>query len=326
MSIVVIGATFVDIKGFPINKFDPDGRNEGSIKTVHGGVSRNIVEDIANLELRPTFLTIVDDNAQGEEIINRLKFHKVNTQYIPKLKDGMGVWLAVFNDAGNVVSSISKRPNLMPILDIIKEHGDEIFSKCDSISIEMDLDQKIIKKVLYYAKKYNKKTYAVITNMTIACERRDLFKKIDCLVCNDEEAGILFMEDYRNKSLEEMADIALDRIQAAKISNIVVTMGEKGAIYASRKGYKGIVPAMDVNVIDTTGAGDSFFAGVCAGLTYGKTLKEACEIGTRLAGAVIQSVENVCPRYHPDEFGLKVRKKIKRSLLLFSIALFYMNH
>lgn len=309
MGIVVIGPAFVDIKGFPINKYNPYGRNEGRIKTVHGGVSRNIVEDISNMELRPTFLSLVDDNAQGDEVINRLKVHKVNTRYISKVKDGMGVWLAVFNENGDVAGSISKRPNFLPVLDTIKKHGDEIFSSCDSISIEMDLDQRILKKVLFYAKKYNKKVHAAITNMTIACERRDLFKKIDCLVCNNEEAGILFMEDYKNIEPAEMMKIAFEKIKAAKISNIVITMGEKGAIYASKNGDLGIIPAMDVNVIDTTGAGDSFFAGVSAGLTYGKSLKEACEIGTKLAGAVIQSVENVCPRYHPDEFGLKVRKK-----------------
>ena len=58
-------------------------------------------------------------------------------------------------------------------------------------------------------------------------------------------------------------------------------------------------------VVDTTGAGDSFYAGVCAGLTYGKSLKEACEIGTKLAASVIQSIENVCPRFLPSEFNLK---------------------
>ena len=44
------------------------------------------------------------------------------------------------------------------------------------------------------------------------------------------------------------------------------------------------------------------------GLTYGKELKEACEIGTRLANAVIVTDENVCPRFLPAEFGLDVEK------------------
>ena len=59
--ILVLGAVFVDIKGFPEGAYIPDGRNAGKVKYVHGGVSRNVVEDIANIELRPTFLGIVDD-------------------------------------------------------------------------------------------------------------------------------------------------------------------------------------------------------------------------------------------------------------------------
>ena len=63
-------------------------------------------------------------------------------------------------------------------------------------------------------------------------------------------------------------------------------------------------PAQPVPVADTTGAGDAFFAGVAAGLTYGKSLQEACSIGTRLASSVVCSLENVCPGFLPAEFGL----------------------
>ena len=59
-------------------------------------------------------------------------------------------------------------------------------------------------------------------------------------------------------------------------------------------------------MIDTTGAGDAFFAGVAIGLTYGKSLGEACEIGTKLAASVIATKENVCPRFLPEEFGIKL--------------------
>ncbi len=49
--IVVVGAIFVDIKGFPQDIYVPDGRNAGYIEYIHGGVARNVVEDIANLGL-----------------------------------------------------------------------------------------------------------------------------------------------------------------------------------------------------------------------------------------------------------------------------------
>ena len=51
--IVIVGTTFVDIKGFPYNKYIPAGRNAGEVEFVHGGVGRNVAEDIANMELRP---------------------------------------------------------------------------------------------------------------------------------------------------------------------------------------------------------------------------------------------------------------------------------
>ena len=116
MGIVVIGAVFVDIKGFPLDAYIPTGRNAGHIKYIHGGVSRNVVEDIANIELRPTFLSIVDDSALGEDVIRKLQRHKVNTEYIQKIPEGMGTWLAVFDNDGDLAGSISQRPNLMPIL------------------------------------------------------------------------------------------------------------------------------------------------------------------------------------------------------------------
>jgi len=173
--IVVIGPVFVDIKGYPLSTYNPDGRNMGEVKTVDGGVSRNIVEDLANIELRPSFLSLVDDTGSGMDVLNQLKNHKVNTEYMQVIKDGMGIWLAIFDNSGDVVASISKRPNFTPVLDIIREKGDEIFGNCDSISLEIDTDKDIVKTVFEYAKKYDKKVYAVISNMSIAIERRDFF-------------------------------------------------------------------------------------------------------------------------------------------------------
>jgi len=306
MGIVVIGATFVDIKGFPNDTYIPDGRNAGRVEYIHGGVARNVVEEIANMELRPTFLGIVDDTPMGADVVHKLQNHKVNTDYIQVLPDGMGTWLAVFDSDGNVAGSISKRPNLLPILTMLEEKGDEIFSRADSVVLEVDIDKATVKKVFELAEKHNVKTFALVSNMSIAIERRDFFQKFDCFICNEQEAGMLFLDDYSEKTPEEMRDILAEKVQRAKIPAMVVTMGAKGAVYADLQGSKGICPAKKVQVKDTTGAGDAFCAGVAAGLTYGKTLPEAIEIGSTLAASVIVSSDNVCPRFQPEELGLNV--------------------
>ena len=306
MGIVVIGAVFVDIKGYPDEVYIPAGRNVGQVAHIHGGVGRNVAEDIANVELRPTFISLVDDTAIGIDVVQKLKNHKVNTDYIRCVKDGMGTWLAVFNNEGDVVASISKRPDLMPIADILDQHGDEIFANADSIVVEIDVDKDIIKRGFKYAQKYNKKVFAVVANMSIAQERRDFLMHTDCLVCNQQEAGILFSDDYSQLDVPTLQQTIAENVQRAKFPSIIVTMGEKGAVYADLHGNSGYCPARKVNVKDTTGAGDAFCAGVAIGLTYGKTLGQACEIGAHLAASVIVTTDNVCPRFLPAELGLDI--------------------
>ena len=306
MGILVVGAAFVDIKGYPHDRYLPTGRNVGSIKYIHGGVARNVVEDIANVELRPTYLGMVDDTPLGSDVKEKLRKHKVNVDYVLTRPDGMGTWMVIFDNSGDVAGSISKRADMMPLLEVLEEKGDEIVSNADSIVVQVDLDKELLKKILELAKKYNKKTYALVSNMQIAAKRRDLIKYFDCFICNEEEAGIFFIDEYEHLELEEMREILAKKVVDSKIPLMVVTMGSKGAVYATMEGDSGAVKAKKVQVKDTTGAGDAFCAGLAIGLTYGKSIRESVEIGSTLAASVIVSSDNVCPRFTPEEFGLDV--------------------
>lgn len=303
--IVVLGAVFVDVKGFPDESYIPDGRNVGRIEYVHGGVSRNVVEDIANMELRPTFLGIVDDTALGKDVMDKLTKHKVNTSYMLTKPNGMGTWLAVFDHEGDLAGSISQRPNLLPILDILNEKGDEIISNADSVVIEVDINREIVKKVIDLCEKYEKRLFGVVSNMSIAIERRDLLQKFDCFICNKLESGQLFMDDFSDFDQEKMEQELKARVVSGEIPSMIVTMGSEGAVYATKEGDSGFCPARKVHVKDTSGAGDAFCAGVSAALTYGKSFKEAMEVGSMIAASVIISSENVCPRFLPAELGIK---------------------
>ena len=306
MSILVVGAVFVDIKGFPSDLYIPEGRNVGRIEYIHGGVARNVAEDIANVGLKPTYLGIVDDTPLGKDVVEKLKKHEVNTEYMLTIPDGMGTWLAVFDNNGDLAGSISKRPVLLPIYDLLMEKGDEIFEKIDSVVLEVDIDLPIVNKVIELAKKHNAKLFGLVSNMGIAIERRDLLQNFDCFICNQLEAGIFFADDYTEKTREELQEILEVKVKAANIPSMIVTMGDKGSVYADLAGNSGVCNAKKVHVKDTTGAGDAFCAGVSIGLTHGKTMAESVEIGTTLAASVITSSENVCPRFLPGELGLNL--------------------
>ncbi len=307
MPMVVVGNVFVDIKGFPDNKYIPAGRNSGWVEFVHGGVGRNVAEDIANVELRPRFVSMVDETAEGQAVVRKLQNHKVDTRFVAAVPDGMGLWLAIHDATGDIVSSISKRPNMDAMVEMLDQHGDEIFADADSIVVEIDMDKEIIKRVFQYAEKYQKKVYAVVANMSIATQRRDFLQSIDCFVCNAQEAGILFADDYmQSMEPEELVEALAQAVSSARIPSMVVTMGSRGAVYATMDGQRGHCAARPVQVRDTSGAGDAFCSGVAIGLTYGKSLSEAADIGARLASSVITVTENVCPRFLPKELGLDI--------------------
>ena len=292
MAIVVLGTVFVDIKGFPDDVYSPTGRNAGRVEIVHGGVGRNVAEDIANVELRPKLVSMVDDTGTGLEVLRKLQNHKVNTDYIVTTPDGMGMWLAVFDNTGDLAGSISKRPATDVMLTLLDEKGDEIFCDADSIVLEIDMDKEIVKRVFHYAEKYHKKVFAVVSNMVIASQRRDFLQSIDCFVCNLLEAGILFVDDFSALTPEELVEELYQRIVKANIPSMVVTLGSKGAVYADINGERGYYPPESVKVRDTSGAGDAFCAGLAIGLTYGKSLRESVRIGTQLAASVITISES----------------------------------
>lgn len=64
-----------------------------------------------------------------------------------------------------------------------------------------------MKKTFAYAEKYGKEVYALVSNMTIAVERRDFLRRTACFVCNQQEAGILFSEDYEHMTAAELAKV-----------------------------------------------------------------------------------------------------------------------
>ena len=123
--------------------------------------------------------------------------------------------------------------------------------------------------------------------------------------------------DYFIPSVEEAAKITgeedpvkiAQKLHTMGPKNIVVKVGKDGALVSPEGEEMTLVPAFLIEKpVDTTGAGDSFCAGVAIGMTYGKTMAEAVEIGTTLAASVITSSENVCPRFLPEELGLDVVK------------------
>ncbi|SHF47383.1 carbohydrate kinase family protein [Caloramator proteoclasticus] len=292
--VAVFGAVFVDIKGFPRDVLNPKGTNIGSVKFKHGGVARNVVENFSYMGLKTRFVSIVDNSALGMEVLARLKNEKIDTEYVDIVdKDGMGMWLVVLNEKGDIAASVSHQPNLKYLYNIIDNHAEDIIRGCNSVVLDLDFEASYIEKIINLAKRYNKRVYAVIGHLDVVKRNKHLFNKLDCLICNNIEFELIAEKTFDTK--EQVLD-ACKELTKNGLKKIVVTMGKKGSVfYDAETNEEGFVDIVPVNVIDTTGAGDSFFAGTVYGLISGYSLEKAVCIGTRIASLTISCKDSTNP-------------------------------
>ena len=101
---------------------------------------------------------------------------------------------------------------------------------------------------------------------------------VDILFANQDEITTLF----EITSLEEAIGATAISVEVAAI-----TRGAKGSVIVMRDEVVEIPPAPVDNVVDTTGAGDLFAAGVLYGLTHGFDVPEAGRIGSLCAAEII---------------------------------------
>ena len=294
----VFGVAFVDIKGFPFNKYIPTGTNLGNVKIVHGGVSRNVCEDFANVGMPVNFVSVTDHTIIGQDVVTHLENIGVGTDYITLIPNrGVGMWLAVMDEKGDLAGSTSQMPDLDALEAFIGAKGEEIVEKCENIILEIDMNEAIAEKVLSLAEKYNKKVYVIVGNLSIIGKRPDFLSRVDCYICNEIEAGKFFNMDIETYSPEQMLEVVKEKSAELRVPSMVVTMGKNGAVfYDSRTGEEGHCPCVPCNLVDTTGAGDAFLSGTVMGLTKGYSLEKAVKAGTHLASATIQVEESSCPK------------------------------
>lgn len=306
MDMVVVGVVFLDIKGFPFFKYDAVGTNLGNVLMTHGGVARNVAENMANLGAEVEFVTMLDDDSLGREARLRLRGAGVKLTHAVSTPDkGMGMWLAVFNEKGDLAGSVSHMPDASPIERLFDEKGEEIIRSCRGVALEIDLSEKVSERVFELAERFDKPVYAIVANMSVILRRPDFMARTACVILNEIEAGRLFGREIRALSPEETLEAISEAAPAMGIRSIVVTMGARGAVYLDvENGLRGVCPAVPCRVVDTTGAGDAFFSAVVESLARGMRLDDAVTCGARLASMTVSTSESTCPHVDEHFFGI----------------------
>ena len=111
----------------------------------------------------------------------------------------------------------------------------------------------------------------------------ELLKCVSILIPNETEASAISGIDINNL---ETASAAAERLKGMGVREVIITMGSRGSMVCD--GECTFVPAVKVNAVDTTAAGDTFCGGVCVALSEGKALSEAVKFATAASSIAFQ--------------------------------------
>jgi ribokinase len=115
------------------------------------------------------------------------------------------------------------------------------------------------------------------------------YPKMAHLIVNETEAALLTGEDVEVLDVEAAATVLLGR---GVKESVIITLGAKGGYFKTRGGeagwFKPVVEAKDV--VDTTGAGDTFVGAFAVAIVEGKGIRAAVEWSGKAAGQKVRKM------------------------------------
>ena len=239
-----------------------------------GGKGANQAVQAAKLKTPTYMVGCVGTDASADFLVNTAKEYGVNVDYIRKVpgSSGMGVINAV--EDGSVYACIVRGANF----EVTREDVDNAMPILKESGVCILQNEIPVEIIVYAIDKAKEAGCTVVLNAAPAIELpEECLSKVDILVVNEVEA-----EFYCHEKIDSVEKAKTEIKKMAEI----FTLGKDGAV-AYENGTIGFIPAMKVDAIETTGAGDSYIGAVSHSIIEGKSLIEACKFATKCSAITV---------------------------------------
>lgn len=234
-----------------------------------GGKGANQAVAIARLGGMVSFICKTGSDIFGHQSQQLFEEEGIDTSYIfsdPKNPSGVAL-ITVDSHAENcIVVASGANANLLPS-DL--EKAEEAIEQAELILMQLEIPMDTVEFVAETARKRNKR---VILNPAPAQPLSAvLLSRLYMITPNETEAEMISGVKITDEvSAREAAQV----IRKMGVENVIITLGSKGALVYSDHMVE-LVPAVQVEAIDTTAAGDVFNGALTVALSEGRDLKEA---------------------------------------------------
>lgn len=229
------------------------------------------------------FICKVGNDIFGETSIKGYEKEGIDTSHILKSDKASGTALIMVDSkAENCIAVAPGANGDITVADI--DSVSDVIKSSDYLILQLEIP---VDAVLRAAQIAHEAGVYVILNPAPACPLpKELFQYISLMTPNQTETSL--MSGLEVKDQESLLK-AVEQLRTYGVKDFVVTMGSKGSLVYT-EGKSTVVPALKVEAVDTTAAGDTFCGALCVALSEGLSLVEAAGFATKASALTVQKM------------------------------------
>jgi ribokinase len=256
----------------------------------YGGKGSNQAVGCARLGAKVSFVAKIGKDSFGDLALGLYRNEGIDVTYITQTADaptGVGFILVEAASGSNCIALDPGANEFLTAADI--SQCEEALNSSAVMLTQLEIPVAAAEAALVRARARGALT--ILNPAPVRPLPPSALHMIDVLTPNEVEARVLSGRDPQASA--EPEDVARDLIRGG-VKHVVMTLGEKGALIVTGS-YSKRIPAIPVPVVlDTTGAGDAFNAGLATALAFGTTLETAVQFAV-VTGGLAVTREGVIP-------------------------------
>lgn len=250
----------------------------GTFGTFPGGKGANQAVAAARLGARVAMVGRVGADAFGRQLVDALTRDRIDVSHVrtdPASATGVA-FIGVDVEGQNMIMVAPGANARLTVADV--DEAQDVIAGARVVLLQLEVPIEAVVRAAVLARTGGA---IVCLDPAPAAPLPDaLYASVDVITPNEVEAHLLTGVATHSPADAERAAAAL-RDRGPRVA--VVKMGDRGAFYLGQDGG-GHVPALPVNAVDTTAAGDAFAAALGVALGEGTALAGAVAFATRAAG------------------------------------------
>lgn len=248
-----------------------------------GGKGANQAVAAQRLGGNVAFVCKVGNDIFGDTSIKGYEKEGIDTSHILRSDKASGTALIMVDDKGE--NCIAVAPGANGDITVEDINGiSEVIKSADYLILQLEIP---IPAVLRAAQIAHEAGVYVILNPAPACKLpEEIFQYISLITPNQTESALMTGVDVKD---EESRNAAIASFNKMGVKDVVVTLGSKGSLVCT-EGTQTFVPALKVEAVDATAAGDTFCGALCVALSEGASLVEAAGFATKASALTVQKM------------------------------------